>query len=177
MEQGARSDIDRLMERLADGDRAAFDPVFETLWPVLRAFCVRAVGVADAEDAAQAALVRIFARAAEYDRTRRAVPWAVEIAVWECRSVRRRRVRRREVHGSVPSAAPDSGRSPEEAAVEADLRAAVQDVLGTLSPLDIETITCVRAGAGGARGATFRKRVERALARFRLAWRARHGSD
>ena len=176
MEQGARSDIDRLMERLADGDRSAFDPVFETLWPVLRAFCVRAVGAADADDAAQGALVRVFARAAEYDRTRRARPWAVGFAVWECRTIRRRRERRREVRVLVPEEV-DPERSPEEAAVEADLRAAVQDVLGTLSPLDIETITSVRAGVRGVRGATFRKRIERALARFRLAWRARHGSD
>src|SRR5207302_10345249 len=99
MEQGARTELDRLVARLADGDRAAFGPVFEALWPVLRAFCGRAVGAADAEDAAQSALLRVFARAAEYDPEQRALPWVVGIAAWECRTLRRRRDRRREEAG------------------------------------------------------------------------------
>ena len=55
--------------------------------------------------------------------------------------------------------------------------AAAESVLGTLRPLDVETITSIATGARPAQGATFRKRLERALSRFRLAWRARHGSD
>lgn len=165
------------MARLADGDRSAFDPVFEALWPVVRAFCVRALGgAADADDAAQAALMRVFSRAVDFDRSRRALPWVVEIAAWECRTVRRRRERRREVRGSFPESV-DPDRSPEEAAVESNLQAAALEVLGTLGPRDVETLTSFQGGAHGAQGARFRKRVQRALFRLRLAWRARHGSD
>jgi hypothetical protein len=45
-------------------------------------------------------------------------------------------------------------------------------VLGTLSPVDAETILSLATGKRAVQGATFRKRLQRALARFRLAWRA-----
>jgi hypothetical protein len=40
------------MKRLAEGDRAAFLPVYQSLWPVLRAFVVRQLPLGDAEDVA-----------------------------------------------------------------------------------------------------------------------------
>jgi RNA polymerase sigma-70 factor (ECF subfamily) len=179
VEQSARTELDRWMTRLADGDRKAFDPVFEALWPVVRAFCARAVGTGDAEDAAQAALVRVFARAGEYDPARPALPWALAIAAWECRTVRRRHERRREeplvvvADGALATAVAHIP-SPEEAAIDADLRAAALAALGTLRPLDIETITAAWSGSE-ARGAKLRKRLSRALHRLRVAWRSRHG--
>lgn len=164
------------MERLADGDRTAVGPAFAMLWPQLRSFAVRLAGE-DGEDAAQAAILRVFSRAGDYDREHDALAWALGIAAWECRTLRKRRERRREEFALAPAALPDSSTSsPEAAAVERDLREAAEAVLGTLRPIDIETIT---AAASGRReqGATFRKRLERALARFRLAWRARHGNE
>ena len=113
MEGGERAELRRLMQRLADGDRGAFSPAFALLWPRLRAFAVRYVGAADGEDAAQAALLRVFSRAGEYDGDRDALAWALGIA----------------------------------------------------------------GGPRAVQGATFRKRLARALARFRLAWRTRHGSE
>lgn len=171
-----RAELRRLLGRLAEGDRAAFRPAFALLWPQLRAFCVRLAGEPDGEDAAQAALLRIFARASEYDPERDPLPWALGLAAWECRTLRRARWRRRE-----DSAAPEPGGSgepsPEEAAIERDLLAAASRVLGTLSSMDVETITSIATGARPVQGATFRKRLERALSRFRMAWRARHGAD
>ena len=176
MDQGARAALQRGMCRLADGDREAFEPVFAALWPVLRAFAARALGVpAEAEDAAQSALVKVFSRAAEFDPQREALPWALGIAAYECRTMRKARARRREeLMGAPPE--PFDARTPEEAAIEHDLQAAAGDVLGGLSALDAETLL---AAARGQRdpSATFRKRLERALARFRKEWRARHGAD
>jgi RNA polymerase sigma-70 factor (ECF subfamily) len=169
------AELRQLMARLADGDRAAFGPAFALLWPRLRAFAVRYAGD-DGEDAAQAALLKIFARAADYDRDRDPWPWALGIAAWECRTLRRKRQRRRE----EPLARPDAGAdcpSPEARAIDADLRAAAEEVLGSLRPIDVETIAALADGRRTAEGATFRKRAERAVARFRLAWRARHGSE
>ncbi len=151
------------MERLADGDRAAFEPAFRLLWPRLRAFAVRLAG-ADGEDAAQAALLKVFSRASEYDRERDALAWALGIAAWECRTLRKKRARRREEPG-VPEMAADA-----EAALV--LRLSADAVLGMLSPADAETILSLATGRRTVQGATFRKRLQRALARFRLAWRA-----
>jgi RNA polymerase sigma-70 factor (ECF subfamily) len=176
VERSERAELRRLMERLADGDRTAFGPVFALLWPQLRAFAVRLAGPADGEDAAQAALLKVFSRASEYDRERDALPWALGIAAWECRTLRKRRERRREEFALAPAAA-STVLSPEEAAIDADLRAAAEAVLGELRPMDVETIISIASGRRAVQGATFRKRAERALARFRLAWRARHGSE
>jgi len=174
VEAGERAELRRLMERLADGDRTAFGPAFRLLWPRLRAFAVRYAG-ADGEDAAQSALLKVFSRASEYDRERDAFAWALGIAAWECRTLRRKRERRREDDVPPPDR-PDPGQGPEEAVIARDLSAAAEAVLGTLRPNDVETITAAAAGSGKLRGATFRKRLSRALGRLRIAWRARHGS-
>ena len=160
MEAGERAELRRLMERLADGDRTAFGPAFRLLWPRLRAFAVRYAGT-DGEDAAQSALLKVFSRASEYDRERDAFAWALGIAAWECRTLRRKRERRREQPG-VPETAADA----EEALI---LRLSAETVLGMLGPLDAETILSLATGRPA--GARFRKRLQRALQRFRLAWR------
>lgn len=177
MEAGERAELRRLLERLADGDRSAFRPVFERLWPRLRAFAVRYAGPEDGEDAAQQALLRVFSRAAGYDARQDALAWALGIAAWECRTLRRKRQRRKE--SPAPAAEEplvDVRPSPEEVAIERDLREAAAAVLGTLRPMDVETIAALAEGARPL-GARFRKRLQRALLRFRIAWRARHGSD
>ena len=172
MDLAQRAELSRLLGRLSDGDRAAVDPAFVLLWPLLRAFCERSLGKAEGEDAAQAALVAVFARAAEFETGRDGAAWAVGIAAWQCRTLLRRRTRRREAQlGEVAGQLASEAASPEQLASDRELRAAMQEVLGGLRPLDVETLL-----AGGS-GPTFRKRLSRALARFRIAWRARHGSD
>src|SRR5205807_350200 len=114
------------------------------------------------------------------DRGRDALAWALGIAAWECRTLRKRRARRRE-ESALPSVLArgeiDGAPSPEEAAIDRDLRDAAAAILGELRPIDIETIASIASGRRAVAGATFRKRLERALERFRLAWRARHGSE
>lgn len=175
MDRGARAALQREMCRLADGDRAAFEPVFAALWPVLRAFAARALPVpAEAEDAAQCALIKVFSRAAEFDASREALPWALGIAAYECRTLRKARSRRREELRGPPE--PADERTSEDAAIERDLVAAAAEVMRGLSVLDQETL--LAAGRGDRESSsTFRKRLERALARFRKQWRARHGAD
>ena len=64
-------ELNFLMARLASGERAAFNRVFELLWgPVLR-FCEGVLkNHADAADAAQEAMYKILERASDYDKTR-----------------------------------------------------------------------------------------------------------
>jgi RNA polymerase sigma-70 factor (ECF subfamily) len=157
------------MERLANGDRAAFDPLFDRLWPVLRSFVLRQ-GVE--EDVAQRALLNVFERAAEFDSRLDALAWAFGIAAWEVRSERRKVWRRREhdLHDRHLDGAP----SPESAVMASELRTALSETLGALRAADLETVMAMAAGERPS-GATFRKRLERALSRLRLLWSAKHG--
>jgi RNA polymerase sigma-70 factor (ECF subfamily) len=178
--RASRAEITELLVRVADGDRGAFDPLFDAVWPPVRTLCARLLAgaaAADADDAAQEAIVRVFTRAGEFDRARDGLTWILAIAAWECRTAQRRRGRRAEV------AMPDDDRAsddrPDELVQRRELLAAAEDALGALSDADVATITAALAGDPVARAglapATFRKRLERALDRLRSAWRSRHG--
>ena len=175
MERTGREALQSHLERLADGDRDAFHPVFVRLWPLLRGFAARCLPWGEAEDAAQEALLRVFARAADFDRGREALPWVLGIAANEIRTARQRRRRRREHPAVLLAGRPDGGRSPEETAAASELERALDAALATLRPADAATLL---AYARGERpdlpGPTFRKRVERALGRLRAAWRLNH---
>lgn len=180
MKHGDREQIDRWMTALADGDRSAFAPLYAALWPRVRAFAARALPIpADADDAAQSALLRIFSRASEFDGERDACAWALGIVAWECRTLRKRAARRRENGDPAQAAtlpAPDA--DPEMQALARDLEAAARVAFGELRSADQETLRMAIDGErppGG--GPTFRKRLERALARLRGAWRSTYGTE
>jgi RNA polymerase sigma-70 factor (ECF subfamily) len=169
--------LDGAMTRLAHGDRAAFKTVFEQLWPRALRLCVGILkNDADAADAAQQALAKIFERASEYDPRRPALPWALGIASWECRTILRRRARRREVpDDGAPLSATTGG---QEEHVERQLVEAAVTALGTLSDADKETLLATFWDeAASVGGATLRKRRERALVRLRAAFRGLYGLD
>ena len=176
MNSAARAELHRQMARLADGDRSAFPSVFRALWPVLRGFVLRQLPFSDSEDVAQEALLKVFARAAEFDADRDALTWALGIAAFEVRTARKNAARRREdLSQELPAAASVSA---EQEIMSRNLEAAALEVLGTLRPSDIETLRCMASGrTPSVSGATFRKRIERALRRLKLAWRAKHGAD
>lgn len=163
------------MVRLADGDRAAFDPVYAALWPITEAFCRRTLGAgADAEDAAQQALLKVFDRASTFDPRADALTWALTIAAWECRTVRRRHGRARQTPSEEAESVASPGPTPEEEAIARDLEDAAWEILGTLSDADRATLRATmldEACDAAIPGATFRKRRERAFARLREAWR------
>lgn len=177
MDRAQREALHRDVARLADGDRDAFHPVFVRLWPLLRGFVERHLPPEDAEDAAQEALVKVFARAAEFDPKRDALSWALGIAAYEIKTARRRRQRRRETGGAVAGIeVVDPQAGPEEVAIARERDEALETAFSALDPADVATL---RAYIGGAlpdvKGPTFRKRVQRALGRLREAWRTSHG--
>lgn len=165
MEADERALLRADLARVADGDRTALEPAFSRLQPLVLGFCRRVLDGPTAEDASQEALVKLFAHASDYDAERDPVPWALAFAANACRTARKRVARRKE-QGDIPDRAVDG--DPDTALMDAELIAAVQATLATLSPLDAETL----ALAMGERppGATFRKRLERASARFRAVW-------
>jgi RNA polymerase sigma-70 factor (ECF subfamily) len=180
--------LDALMAQLADGDRAVFRAVFERLWPPIQRLCTRLLqNPADAADAAQEALQKILERApADYDRARPALPWALAIASWECRTLARKRQRRREAGSAeMLEHMPAEPHDAEQQFAQRELSRAALEALGQLSEVDRETLLATfweEAGSpepGGAEPspAAVRKRRERALVRLRSAFRRLYGLD
>lgn len=188
--QNAVLSLDALVARLADGERQLFTPVFELLWPRVLTFARTLLpDPDDAEDAAQRAMARLFEQINEYRAGSSAASWALAITAWECRSLRRRhgravawlnkQQRAATSAGGAPLDATPPGADPEaEFALKEVLRAAEQ-VLGTLSDMDQQTLRAAwddREHTGHVSGATFRKRYQRALERLRNRWRGVYGS-
>ena len=169
-----REQLDRWMTAAADGDRDAIDPLFHALRPVLTRFAARFLGDPTlAEDCVQEALVRLFAQLDRYDTSRDALTWALAIVTWECRSARRRILRRNETIDL-----PESGIDGIAFVEERELIRTALATLGSLAERDLEVISASLDDDSDLRErlspATFRKRLERALARLRLSWRSRH---
>jgi RNA polymerase sigma-70 factor (ECF subfamily) len=161
-------ELDRLMDRLASGDRAAFDPLFRALWPRAVATARRRLEPAGAADAAQATMMKLFARAPEFTRGAPVLPWFYAIAANEIRAAQRRG-KRHEGAGVDESIAADTG-DPEGLAVERELRAAVARAVEALDPASAEAIAAL-LGEGerpAIDDAAFRKRVSRAYAKLRV---------
>lgn len=161
--------IQEALTRLAQGQRAAFDVVFEGLWPLVRATCLRQLHhEAEAEDAAQRAMMTLFEQAADFDPQRSAVAWALTLAIWECRTTRRRwsRSRQEPLHFAETFTDPQ--------AVCPDLRieqrqqwALVEAAIAQMSPIDRQTVEAMLSEqAPPVPDATFRKRRQRMLARL-----------
>ena len=176
MDLEARRNLNAMMIRLADGDRSAFDGAYALLWPALLAFCKKALLASDAEDAAQLALLKVFERASTFQRDKDALTWALTLAAWEARTIRRRRLRSRSTSIDADKR-PSLDGDPERVATEHELVEAAREVLGSLSESDRATLAATFAEdrPTGFSGAAIRKRRERALARHKEAWRRIHG--
>lgn len=155
------------MRELADGDRGSFDVVFDGVAPVVRKVAGAMLSAADADDAVQHAMTKLFARASAFDVDGDVVRWAVELTVWEARTIIRRRGR--ENARNVSTEVRDSAGSPEDQAAHAEALRALEHVLGQVSDDDRAAVL----GEGG--DATHRKRKQRATARLKALWRKYYG--
>jgi RNA polymerase sigma-70 factor (ECF subfamily) len=170
-----RTQLNAAMTRLQRGERAAADEVFARLWPVLRAFAARwLAGSAQAEDVAQQALLKVFSQAADFDVSRDALTWALEVAVWECKSERQRVARSRADGWSDAADRAPSPSTPEGEVESAELTRALGEAVAGLPEADrAEVLRVVRDEAAG--DAAARKRRQRALERLKRLWRTLHG--
>ena len=167
------------MVQLASGDRRVLRAVFDELHPLVLRFCRRMLrNDADAEDTTQVTLEKLFFSVSDFDARGDAVGWALALATAECRTVARKRSRRRETTEG-PLAALSVESEAEASVAREQLRGALQEVLGAMKPADVQTLLAwIEVEPRPAvPGATFRKRLERAAHRLRLAWRARYGLD
>src|SRR5260221_5666808 len=170
-------ELGALLARLADGDRSVFSLVERQLGaPMQRFGWTMLKHEADAADAAQQAMTKIFERASDCDPKRPAMPWALAIAAWECRTLQRKRFRRRE-------APEDAGSEPadergEEALIRRDLTQAALTAMSELPETDRDTLLATFLDeATSVSGATLRKRRERALDRLPVSFRRLYGLD
>jgi RNA polymerase sigma-70 factor (ECF subfamily) len=170
-----RVQIHSALVRFADGDRSAIDVLVRELWPVLLDFARRGLAhEQDAEDVAQEVFVRLCTRIGEFDPDRDGLSWAFGIAGYEVMSQRRRRARRREVPDLALQAMSHETALAEENLLRAELLQALEHALGELTAQDRELLNGLTANTD-ARGATLRKRRQRALDRLRVAWRSLYG--
>lgn len=171
-------ELSSLIVRLAEGDRSAFSRLFELLWPRVHALCLSLLShPQDADDAAQQAMEKILTRATEYDRSRAATPWALGIAAWECRTLRRRSLRRREVSDDQLPQVEVEGRADDEL-IRRELETAAVAVLQELSPSDrAALVSAFWEEARSAASPAARKRRQRALERLRAAFRRLYDSQ
>jgi RNA polymerase sigma-70 factor (ECF subfamily) len=178
MQDDSELQLNRDFARLAAGDRSAFTVVFHGLWPKVHRFCRQSLqNDHDADDAAQRTLEKLFAQAADHDGSRSVVAWAYAIAMWECRTIRRRSTRRKTeslspgIFGSEPS--------PEQAVEREQLRVALDAAIGRLSEVDqgiLRSILAADDALGAPTGSTFRKQKQRAIVRLRETLRRLYDS-
>jgi RNA polymerase sigma-70 factor (ECF subfamily) len=178
MEGHEREWLGSQLAELADGNRGAFDAVYERVWPLVRGFVARHLRPPEADDAAQEALLSVFARANEYDRNRDALAWILGIAAWQVRSARTRKRRRREeaLDEETMAQEPGAGPTPEEIAAWRERDHSIEEALAALGPADAATLRAyMKDEPSGLPPTTFRKRVQRAVGRLRAAWKTGHG--
>lgn len=143
----------------------------------MHSLAVRLLGdSAEAEDAAQRALLKLFSNASRFDPEREALPWILTFVINECRTVRAR-WRRRPLQSLTVEPSSDAGSQalPEDILVRADLAEALQSVVGTLTQDDRVALGLEDGADDTVAPATRRKRKQRALVRLRSAWRRIHG--
>jgi RNA polymerase sigma-70 factor (ECF subfamily) len=160
--------LDALMGRLAAGDRAAFEPLFQALHPRAVRFARGRLPAASADDVAQNALLKVFAHAARFAPGRPALPWFYAIVANEIRAARRQS----RGYTALDAGEGDSAeeRSHEDELLERELLRALERAIDSLDQASAEAIQAQlgRDPRPQLTSSTFRKRVSRAYARLRL---------
>lgn len=155
------------------GDRDVFDDLFRALYP--RAFVVarRELREPEAHDAAQTSLMKIFARAEEFEPGRAALPWFYAMLGNELRTAVRRNRRETVRYATldrVDVLAAEKTSTAEELFVERELSRALEDAIAHLDDASAEAIAALlgRAPLPGISDAALRKRISRAYVRLRV---------
>ena len=121
--------------------------------------------------------MKVFQQAHQFRPDGDAVGWALEIATWQCRTELRRRGR--ENAAQLSTAAAQQSRGPLTGELEKEeLAAAVRESITHLAAGDQAlVISVLEESFPAGSGAAARKRKERALTRFKQAWRSLYGFD
>lgn len=156
------------MALLASGDRSAFPPLFRALWPRAVAAASRRLDTQGAADAAQSAMVRVFARAPEFRAGSPVLPWFYAVVANGIRAVVRRN--RAPTASMTEAESLSSGGDPEAVVLDRELRAALAGAIDALDPASAEAIAALlgETARPAIDDAAFRKRLSRAYAKLRV---------
>jgi RNA polymerase sigma factor (sigma-70 family) len=167
----SEDELDDWMSRVSQGEREAFDPLFRALYPRTLRVARAKLAEDQATDAAQQILMKLFARAGDFEPGRPVLPWFYTFAANELRTLERQALasRQRTVSSGAAERVSD-GENPERALLERELRLCLERAR---AELDEESAEAIRAMLGEAPrpripSPAFRKRVSRAYARLRL---------
>lgn len=170
-----REVLSELFVRLASGDRSALAAAYQALRPAVQAIAQKLlVHGADAEDATEEALIKVFERINQFDVERDPLTWALTIAVWECRSFRRQRQRHHARQHDYDDALHAHRDTPETIAINNEQRAALEQLIARLTPQQQQAIAALLADEGSGEVAQ-RKRKQRAIAQLQRWWEMFHG--
>jgi RNA polymerase sigma-70 factor (ECF subfamily) len=131
------ADADRLLPRVAAGDRVAFEALYQQTAPTLMGICLRVLpDRAEAEDVLQDVFVLVWGKAAQFDPARsHAIGWLCSIA--RNRAIDRlRTLPATATRASIEwaEAIPDPGPSPATTAQRAADHARLDDCIEELDP-------------------------------------------
>lgn len=175
----APEELDRAFARVADGDREAFGPVFEALYPRVRAAALRITGnPSDAEDAAQSAMMKLFESSHRYEPGRSVIGWALALTLWEARTVatsNRRRSQRTD-DGVELVRLPDGHSPADDELANRELLDLLQSAIADLNPMQRSVVADTLRGfvpGDATAAATLRKQRQRAVEQLRGWFRTR----
>jgi RNA polymerase sigma-70 factor (ECF subfamily) len=173
--------LDRLVEAVAAGDRAALDRLLALLRPLVLRYCRGRLGRTDphaAEDAAQEVLLAVLRAVPSYtDQGRSFLAFVYGIAAHKCVDAVRRQARPGVATVAEPDPAQvDPGPGPEDLALVGDRRELVHRLLAVLPPRQREIVVLrlvvglsaeETAEAVGSTPGAVRVAQHRAMARMR----------
>ena len=166
------------LARLQEGDRSAAREVFNSLWPVLLSFCSKMLAdPSRTEDVSQRVMIKMFAQIDRFNSGRDGLGWALEIALWECRTERTRNRRAREISWNRSANDVETGEnSPEQLVIDHNLKLALEVALDKLPKSDRGALVdSLSSSTRQALSAASRKRKQRALFRLKQIWRRLYG--
>lgn len=135
------ADVDDLVRRVARGDSAAFDELYDELSPAVHGLARRVVrDPARAEDVTQEVFLEVWRKATRFDEgLGKARTWVMTIAHRRAvDAVRRSEAQKRQDHHGAPDEV--SHDEPADALITAEEHGAVRDCLETLTELQLESV-------------------------------------
>ena len=162
------AELDACMDRLARGDRTAFEPLHAPLRARASRLVAARLGKDGAEDVVQSALTKVFGRASEFVPGRPCLPWFYAIVANEIRAAQRREARTIPMEIS-PEAIVET-QDAESAMIDRELERAFELAIESLDADSARAIAVLlgRAPPPDVPPATLRKRVSRAYTKLRL---------
>lgn len=135
------ADVDDLVRRVARGDSAAFEELYDELSPAVHGLARRVVrDPARAEDVTQEVFLEVWRKATRFDEGRgKARTWVMTIAHRRAvDAVRRSEAQKRQDHHGAPDEI--SHDEPADTLITAEEHGAVRDCLDTLTELQLESV-------------------------------------